>query len=139
MIKTKKVRPRFWNRLVESFVEVSFFSGNNQNCTAMNYMELFPYQFGQHGEISFINTKYLGSQNLINVIWFLWKIIDFDRSKSIIFQFFIRKLYRQKLGIFGKILFWVWNGPKTLPVTSQSKIELKKSHFDHFWPTRFFT
>ena len=34
----------------------------------MNYKELFPYQFGQYGEISFINTKYLGSQNLINVI-----------------------------------------------------------------------
>ena len=63
----------------------------------------------------------------------LGKIIQFETFRS------IKTPVRQKLGIFCKILFWVLNDPKTLPVTSWWKIDLKKCLFDPFWPTLIFT
>ena len=69
----------------------------------------------------------------------LGKIIQFEPFRSIKTPFFGREPIRQKLGIFCKILFWVLNGPKTLPVTSWWKIDLKKCLFDPFWPTLIFT
>ena len=69
----------------------------------------------------------------------LGKIIQFEPFRSIKTPFFGREPVRQKLGIFCKILFWVLNDPKTLPVTSWWKIDLKKCLFDPFWPTLIFT
>ena len=69
----------------------------------------------------------------------LGKIIQFEPFRSIKIPFFDREPVREKLGIFCKILFWVLNDPKTLPVTSWWKIDLKKCLFDPFWPTLIFT
>ena len=61
------------------------------------------------------------------VIWYVYNLF--------IFLLFVAKMLRRMLTIFMQILFWFSNDPKSLPVTSPWKTELKKYHFYPFWAT----